>query len=31
LGNIFPDNKYLPLIHMISASGGEVASILFLS
>jgi solute carrier family 25 S-adenosylmethionine transporter 26 len=28
LGNIFPDTKYLPFIHMVSASGGEVASIL---
>lgn len=28
LGSIFPDTKYLPFIHMMSASGGEVASIL---
>ncbi|RHZ47103.1 hypothetical protein Glove_593g25 [Diversispora epigaea] len=26
LGNIFPDKKYLPLIHMVAASGGEIAA-----
>ncbi|GET02755.1 S-adenosylmethionine mitochondrial carrier protein-like [Rhizophagus clarus] len=29
LGSIFPDTKYLPFIHMISASGGEVASCMY--
>ncbi|CAB4418978.1 unnamed protein product [Rhizophagus irregularis] len=26
LGSIFPDSKYLPFIHMIAASGGEVVA-----
>ncbi|GET55345.1 S-adenosylmethionine mitochondrial carrier protein-like [Rhizophagus irregularis DAOM 181602=DAOM 197198] len=29
LGSIFPDSKYLPFIHMIAASGGEVASCMY--